>query len=104
MIPTLLRRMLNLRRSVFIEILTTAQDFSLCHLVATVENNSLGKKKKNPKQNMSSHSWFSFGRHTAVSSKRTCKPTVGNLLVICRSRVVWVNFYGCGWNLYKYVQ
>ena len=47
MIPTLLRRMLNLRRSVFIEILRTAQDFSLCHLVATVENNSL--KKKPPK-------------------------------------------------------
>ena len=47
MIPTLLRRMLNLRRSVFIEILRTVQDFSLCHLVATVENNSPEKKKKN---------------------------------------------------------
>ena len=75
MIPTLLRRMLNLRRSVFIEILRTVQDFSLCHLVATVENNSPGKKKKKkkkPKQNMSSHSWFTFGRHTAVSFKQTC--------------------------------
>ena len=49
MIPTLLRRMLNLRRSVFIEILTTAQDFSPCHLVATVENNSPEKKKKKKK-------------------------------------------------------
>ena len=73
MIPTLLRRMLNLRRSVFIEILRTVQDFSLCHLVATVENNSPEKKKKKkPKQNMSSHSWFTFGRHTAVSFKHTC--------------------------------
>ena len=52
MIPTLLRRMLNLRRSVFIEILRTVQDFSRCHLVATVENNSLGKKKK---KNLTKH-------------------------------------------------
>ena len=47
MIPTLLRRMLNLRRSVFVEILRTAQDFPRCHLVATVENNSLTKKQTN---------------------------------------------------------
>ena len=49
-------------------------------------------KQNKTKQIMSSHSWFTFGRHTAVSFKHTCKPTVDNLLVICWSRVVWVNF------------
>ena len=57
------------------------------------KNKQTNKKQKNKtKQIMSSHSWFTFGRHTAVSFKHTCKPTVGNLLVICWSRVVWVNF------------
>ena len=70
MIPTLLRRMLNLRRSVFIEILTTAQDFSLCHLVATVENNSPEKKKK--KKNLN----------------KTCRHTVGLLLAGIRLSVL----------------
>ena len=68
MIPTLLRRMLNLRRSVFIEILRTAQDFSRCHLVATVENNSLGEKKKKP--------------------NKTCRHTVGLLLADIRLSVL----------------
>ena len=68
MIPTLLRRMLNLRRSVFIEILRTVQDFSRCHLVATVENNSLGKKKKKP--------------------NKTCRHTVGLLLADIRLSVL----------------
>ena len=70
MIPTLLRRMLNLRRSVFIEILRTAQDFSQCHLLATVENNSLGKKKK--KKNLN----------------KTCRHTVGFLLADIRLSVL----------------
>ena len=69
MIPTLLRRMLNLRRSVFIEILTTAQDFSLCHLVATVENNSPEKKKKK-------------------NLNKTCRHTVGLLLAGIRLSVL----------------
>ena len=71
MIPTLLRRMLNLRRSVFIEILRTAQDFSQCHLLATVENNSLGKKKKKKK-----------------NLNKTCRHTVGFLLADIRLSVL----------------
>ena len=67
MIPTLLRRMLNLRRSVFIEILRTAQDFSQCHLLATVENNSLGKKE---------------------NLNKTCRHTVGLLLADIRLSVL----------------
>ena len=67
MIPTLLRRMLNLRRSVFIEILRTAQDFSQRHLLATVENNSLGKKK---------------------IINKTCRHTVGLLLADIRLSVL----------------
>ena len=68
MIPTLLRRMLNLRRSVFIEILRPAQDFSQRHLLATVENNSLEKKKKN--------------------LNKTCRHTVGLLLADIRLSVL----------------
>ena len=69
MIPTLLRRMLNLRRSVFIEILRPAQYFSQCHLLATVENNSLGKKKKK-------------------NLNKTCRHTVGFLLADIRLSVL----------------
>ena len=68
MIPTLLRRMLNLRRSVFIEILRTAQDFSQRHLLATVENNSLEKKKN--------------------KINKTCRHTVGLLLADIRLSVL----------------
>ena len=71
MIPTLLRRMLNLRRSVFIEISRTAQDFSQCHLLATEENNSLGKKKKKKK-----------------NLNKTCRHTVGFLLADIRLSVL----------------